>query len=229
MGANPAAFGFWVRRRRIALDLTRDALARRVGCSPSAIKKIERDERRPSRTMADRLADALSLPPGIRAQFLASALGEASPARLAVAVLDHELGSAPQWLVRSPAAEVGLVVGRESELAWLESHLTAVLGGRGRVVFVIGEAGMGKTALLTAFADRASAQVPDLMVTRGAGTALGALGDPYFPIRDAFRMLVADRHPPLQADQLTRRQAQRLWDSSATVAHAIVTSASEWG
>ncbi|HEU4541361.1 MAG TPA: ABC transporter substrate-binding protein, partial [Jiangellaceae bacterium] len=224
MGANPASFGYWVRRRRIALDLTRDALARRVGCSPSAIKKIERDERRPSRTMATRLADALNLPPGMRAQFLASALGEASPARLAVAVLDHELGSAPQWLVRSPAAEVGLVVGRESELAWLESHLTAVLGGRGRVVFVIGEAGMGKTALLTAFADRASAQVPDLMVTRGAGTALGALGDPYFPIRDAFRMLVADRHPPLQADQLTRRQAQRLWDSSATVAHAIVTS-----
>ena len=65
MGANPASFGYWVRRRRIALDLTRDALARRVGCSPSAIKKIERDERRPSRTMANRLADALNLPPGI--------------------------------------------------------------------------------------------------------------------------------------------------------------------
>jgi transcriptional regulator with XRE-family HTH domain len=46
MGGNPASFGYWVRRRRLALDLTRDSLARRVGCSASAVKKIERDERR---------------------------------------------------------------------------------------------------------------------------------------------------------------------------------------
>ncbi|HEU4543260.1 MAG TPA: ABC transporter substrate-binding protein, partial [Jiangellaceae bacterium] len=224
MGGNPASFGYWVRRRRLALDLTRDSLARRVGCSASAVKKIERDERRPSRTMALRLADALGLPPDQRAQFVAAGLGESSATRLSAAVLDHELGSAPHWLVRSPAAEPGSVVGRENELAWLRSHLTAVLGGRSRVLFVIGEAGVGKTALLTAFADRVSGEAPDLLVARGAGTALGALGDPYFPIRDAFRMLVADRHPPLQADQLTRRQAQRLWDSSATVAQAIVES-----
>jgi len=224
MGGNPASFGYWVRRRRLALDLTRDSLARQVGCSPSAVKKIERDERRPSRTMALKLADALGLPPDQRAQFVAAALGESSATRLSAAVLDHELGSAPQWLVRSPVAELSPVVGRENELAWLQSHMAAVLGGRSRFVFVMGEAGAGKTALLTAFADRVSGEVPDLLVARGAGTAVGALGDPYFPIRDAFRMLVADRHPPLQADQLTRRQAQRLWDSSATVAQAIVES-----
>jgi len=66
MGVTPASFGSWVRRRRLALDLTRDALARLVGCSSSTLKKIERDERRPSRTMATRLAEALGLPPDQR-------------------------------------------------------------------------------------------------------------------------------------------------------------------
>jgi oligopeptide transport system substrate-binding protein len=117
---------------------------------------------------------------------------------------------------------LGPVVGRDRELGWLESHLAAVLEGRSRVVFVLGEAGVGKTALLRAFADDASRETADLVVARGAATAVGALGDPYFPIRDAFRMLVAGRHAPLQADQLTRRQAQRLWESSASVAQTIV-------
>ncbi|HEX6325260.1 MAG TPA: ABC transporter substrate-binding protein, partial [Jiangellaceae bacterium] len=45
---------------------------------------------------------------------------------------------------------------------------------------------------------------------------------PYFPFRDTFRMLVADRHAPLQAGQLTRRQAERLWEFSASVAETIV-------
>ncbi|HEX6325649.1 MAG TPA: ABC transporter substrate-binding protein [Jiangellaceae bacterium] len=224
MGGSSASFGYWVRRRRLALDLTRDALARRVGCSPSAVKKIERDERRPSRTMANRLAEALGLPPDQRGRFVAAALGESPPERLARMEPDHELGPAPPWLVRSPSAEIDRVVGRDSELTWLQSHLSAVLGGRSRVVFVVGEAGVGKTALLRAFADRASCEVPDLVVARGAGTAVGALGDPYFPIRDAFRMLVAGRHAPLQADQLTRRQAQRLWEFSAVVAETIVES-----
>ena len=35
------SFGYWLRRRRKALDLTQGALAQRVSCSPAAIKKIE--------------------------------------------------------------------------------------------------------------------------------------------------------------------------------------------
>ena len=46
------SFGYWLRRRRKALDLTQEALARAVSCSRFAIRKIEADERRPSRRLA---------------------------------------------------------------------------------------------------------------------------------------------------------------------------------
>ncbi|MCB0160729.1 MAG: helix-turn-helix transcriptional regulator, partial [Caldilineaceae bacterium] len=44
-----ASFGYWVRRQRLALDMTQADLARAVGCATVTISKIERDERRPSR------------------------------------------------------------------------------------------------------------------------------------------------------------------------------------
>ncbi len=69
------SFGYWVQERRLALDLTRPALARRVHCSPSTIKKIERDERRPSRQIAELLADQLLIPEHERDRFVAMARG----------------------------------------------------------------------------------------------------------------------------------------------------------
>src|SRR5512143_2398201 len=69
------SFGYWVRRQRKALDLTQQVLAERVGCSLAAIKKIESDERRPSRQIAERLADALNVPTDMRDIFLEVARG----------------------------------------------------------------------------------------------------------------------------------------------------------
>src|SRR5688500_16893662 len=79
-----ASFGYWLRRRRKALDLTQDALARRVGCALITIQKIEADERRPSKEIAARLADVLALAPEERDGFLASARGERAVDRLPV-------------------------------------------------------------------------------------------------------------------------------------------------
>jgi predicted ATPase/class 3 adenylate cyclase len=69
------SFGYWIRRQRKALDLTQHALADRVGCSVAAIKKIESDERRPSRQIAERLADILVVPASQREIFLEVARG----------------------------------------------------------------------------------------------------------------------------------------------------------
>jgi transcriptional regulator with XRE-family HTH domain len=59
-------FGYWLRRRRKALDLTQEALAAAVACSRFAIRKIEADERRPSRRLAERLAEKLGSRRGAR-------------------------------------------------------------------------------------------------------------------------------------------------------------------
>src|SRR6266545_3521473 len=70
-----SSFGYWVHRQRKTLDLTQEGLAERVGCSVAAIKKIERDERRPSRQIAERLADILGVPASQREIFLECARG----------------------------------------------------------------------------------------------------------------------------------------------------------
>src|SRR5690242_6547229 len=70
------SFGYWVRRRRLALDLTQATLAQRVGCSAVMIKKIEADERRPSRQMAKLLSTCLQIPATEQTAFVQAALGE---------------------------------------------------------------------------------------------------------------------------------------------------------
>ena len=78
------SFGYWIRRQRKALDLTQQILADRVGCSLAAIKKIESDERRPSRQIAERLADVLGVPANQREMFLEVARGLRSVDQLAM-------------------------------------------------------------------------------------------------------------------------------------------------
>jgi predicted ATPase/transcriptional regulator with XRE-family HTH domain len=63
-------FGLWVRQRRRALDLTQQELAMRVGCSVVTIRKIEAEERRPSRQIAELLADSLEISLADRPRFL---------------------------------------------------------------------------------------------------------------------------------------------------------------
>jgi transcriptional regulator with XRE-family HTH domain len=79
------SFGEWLRRRRKTLDLTQEALSEQVGCSVATIRKIESDERRPSRQIAELLATALAIPSHDRPTFLQVARGERRAERLALA------------------------------------------------------------------------------------------------------------------------------------------------
>src|SRR5919204_672285 len=78
----PVSFGYWIRRRRKALDLTREVLARQVGCAVVTIRKIEADERRPSLQIAERLAECLQIPLADRVAFLQAARAELTVDRL---------------------------------------------------------------------------------------------------------------------------------------------------
>src|SRR5215212_762504 len=80
------SFGYWVRRRRKALDLTQDALATQISCSITTIRKIEADERRPSRQLAELLVQGLAIDPQERATFLKVARSELRVENLAAAV-----------------------------------------------------------------------------------------------------------------------------------------------
>src|SRR5262245_32878593 len=78
-----ASFGAWIQQRRKALDLTQAELAERVGCALGTIRKIETDERRPSKQFAARLAEQLQLAPDEQALFLKAARAELGVDRLA--------------------------------------------------------------------------------------------------------------------------------------------------
>ncbi len=93
MNAAPS-FGQVVKARRRELGLTQDELARRVGCAPVTVRKIEYDDLRPSLQIAERLAMALNLPLDERAAFVRLARVEraAEPAPPTPAPRRDEIG-----------------------------------------------------------------------------------------------------------------------------------------
>ncbi len=78
------SFGYWLKRRRKALDLTQAELAQRVSCSLDLIQKIEADARRPSRQLAERLAGSLGLDAAGRVAFVQAARAERAVDQLAL-------------------------------------------------------------------------------------------------------------------------------------------------
>jgi non-specific serine/threonine protein kinase len=152
----PASFGYWVRRRRKALDLTQGDLARQVGCAMVTIQKIESDERRPSRQIAERLAELLAIPPDERAAFLQSARGEMAADRLAVpATLDTPLSQSADPPSNLPAALTSFV-GRERELAAIAGLLDSA-----RLLTLTGPGGTGKSRLGLRAAEDMLGRFPD--------------------------------------------------------------------
>src|SRR5215475_780985 len=76
------SFGAWVRKRRRALDLTQARLGELSACTESTVRKIEADERRPSRRTAERLAHVLRIPETERQRFVEAARGQQRTDRL---------------------------------------------------------------------------------------------------------------------------------------------------
>jgi predicted ATPase/DNA-binding XRE family transcriptional regulator len=141
-----SSFGAWIRRRRNALGLLQKELALQVGCSVPALQKIERDERRPSRLMAERLAEALDVPADERATFVQAARGERLVERLSAGL--QPVAPTPER--RSARVRAALSVpptalfGRDQELSQI-SHL--LHDPHCRLLTLIGPGGIGKTHL----------------------------------------------------------------------------------
>ena len=135
------SFGNWVRRQRKALDLTQQELAQRLGCSVSAILKIESDERRPSRQVAELLAKHLKIPADQTDLFLKVARKEKSADSLG----EIAVSPPPSPDIRSFVPSLpGPLIGRDVELAEItrliqEPHC--------RLLTLTGQGGIGKTHL----------------------------------------------------------------------------------
>jgi transcriptional regulator with XRE-family HTH domain len=105
-------FGRLVNQRRKALDLTQSELARRVGCSPVMIHKIETGQRRPSKQLADLLAEHLAVAASESPAFLQGAVRVARHAPLPRPPL-ATLASAPRALLAKTANPTHGLIGRE--------------------------------------------------------------------------------------------------------------------
>src|SRR3954447_12600085 len=108
------SLGVWLQCRRKVLALTQVALGDLVGISAAMIRRLEADERRPSHTVAARLAQALRIPSENQATFLEVARGERTVDHLPLASIqlppvDLVAGRTPQRRHNLPAQVTPLI------------------------------------------------------------------------------------------------------------------------
>lgn len=141
------SFGKWVRRRRKALDLTQEELAQRTGCSVSLVYKIEADGRRPSRQIAELLAEHLKIPLDQRDLFLRVARQEKAVDHLDSLTPPPTPGAGPvSQSYQQPSLPLPLTsfIGREYELRAIFQQLQ---NPACHLLTLTGPGGVGKTRL----------------------------------------------------------------------------------
>ena len=81
------------------------------------------------------------------------------------------------------------VFGREAELSYLHQHLEKALAGTRQIVFVTGEAGLGKTTLVEAFLDTIGTDAAALSIGQGQCLEHRGPGEAYMPVLEALGRL----------------------------------------
>ena len=146
MASQEISFGLWMRKRRKALDVTQHELAQKVGCSDSLIFKIESDERRPSRQIAELLAEHLEIPIEQHDLFLRVARQEKMVDHLEPIPPLSEPKPAPvsQALKSKLPLALTSFIGREHEL---RAIILQLQNPSCRLLNLTGPGGVGKTRL----------------------------------------------------------------------------------
>jgi predicted ATPase/transcriptional regulator with XRE-family HTH domain len=155
----PPSFGVWLKLRRKSLDLTQAALAARVGCAAVTIRKLEAEVQRPSRQLAELLAQHLDIPADEWAAFVQLArVGLDTPPNLPPARnISHP---SPLARAKLPLPATPLI-GREHEIAMVCELLQRA---DVRLLTLIGPGGVGKTRLALAAATELAPSFADGVV-----------------------------------------------------------------
>lgn len=141
-------FGAWLRAWRAHLDLTRDELALKIGCSRSTLRMLEGNLRRPSKAMLQRILVVLAIPPEERAHAIALARGAAAlPCQSEPAVPGNE--SAPPVALHPLPTPLTTLFGRDADR---HAVLTMLAQPGVRLLTLLGPPGVGKTRLSLACA-----------------------------------------------------------------------------
>lgn len=187
-------FGEWLKRKRGGLGLTQKRLAHQIGYAEVTLRKVEADEIRPSQQMVDMLAQALGVAEDERAEFVRfarSGFNDGPPARRvpAVPALPTKQPAEPERQPAAAADEYALI-GRDGPLQALRAEWARAAQHELRMLFITGEAGIGKTRLAEELLLQVHRQ--GHAAVRARSYALeGRL--PYGPLADWLRSL------PLQA------------------------------
>ncbi len=134
----------------------------------------------------------------------------------------------PSFLEKdAPSVEATVFVAREKELDQLDEFLTQAFAGQGKVVFVTGEAGSGKTALIDEFTRQSLDAHADLLVASGNCNAYTGVGDPYLPFRETLELLTGDVEARWAAGAINREHALRLWNKIPITAQTLMEFGSD--
>ena len=158
-------FGPWLKALRQALDLTRNQVAQQVGCAEITLGKIERDQRRPSKQIAELLANALQVPATARDQFVQFARGAGEP---------PAISARSQPFTNVPASLTPLL-GRAGDVAAAKQQL---MRDGVRLLTLVGPPGVGKTRL----AMQVAAELDKTVDKVACFVALAPLSDASFVI-----------------------------------------------
>lgn len=118
-------------------------------------------------------------------------------------------------------------VGRVTERSRLGALLDGAASGRGRVVFITGEAGAGKSTLIEQVQAETRERVPDLLVLHAACSEQYGAAEPYQPFVEAFHdLMTADAEEGSRWDQF-RKLAGELaptWISAIPLAGGVIAA-----
>lgn len=151
--ATERLFGQWLKQRRKALDLTQRDLAQRIGCAVVTIQKIEEGERRPSKQIAELLADQLEVPAEGREEFIRAARQSGASHRQSPESGPPIRVVRPQGIPTNLPAPLTPLIGREREFATV---CTLITRADVRLVTLIGPPGVGKSRLSIAVGEWAA-------------------------------------------------------------------------